>query len=149
MKQVIFSVFFIVGLLLGPVVSAQETVSMPTKQEIKQQKKAFQKRHKQIQQLVKQYKKATPEQQASLKAELESLVSSQIEEGFLYAEKRLNHEQAQLDAWKDKLQEDKKNISQIKAERVDDLLTGAAKQKYKAARKAWKKQLKQARKRLR
>ena len=149
MKQVIFSVFLVVGLLSGAVVSAQETVAMPTKQEIKQQKKVFQKRHKQIRQLVKQYKKAAPEQQASLKAEIESLVSSQIEEGLLYAEKRLNREQAQLDAWKDKLQEDKKNISQIKAERVDDLLTGAAKQKYKAARKAWKKQLKQARKRLR
>ena len=42
--------------------------------------------------------------------------------------------------------EDEKNLEAVKAQRVDDLLSGEAKKKQKAAKKAWKKQMKAVKK---
>ena len=111
---------------------------------VAQRKKAFKARRKQIKQLVKKYKKAHENEKPAIKTELEKLVSENVDEWMNYLKKRVASEQQNLDNWKTRIEQDEANLPQLKAQRVDDLLTGAAKQKHKEAKKAWKKQLKQA-----
>ena len=42
-----------------------------------------------------------------------------------------------------KIQADEKDLAHVKAQRVEDLLSGEAEKKQKAARKAWRKQMRQ------
>ena len=63
-----------------------------------------------------------------------------------YMKERIAAERANLDNWEKKIQEDEKNLEAVKAQRVDDLLSGEAKKKQKAAKKAWKKQMKAVKK---
>ena len=60
-----------------------------------------------------------------------------------YMKATIAAERANLDNWEKKIEADEQNLAQVKAQRVEDLLSGEAKRKYKAAKKAWKKQMRQ------
>lgn len=130
--------------MVGPVAFAgQEVVSSADRPTWAQQRKEFKARRKQIDKLVRQYKKSSAAEQPAIKAQLEELVSQRVDDSFTYMQQRISEERARLDDWEKKIKEDQANISQIKAQRVEDLLTGAAKKKHKQAKKRWKKQLKE------
>ena len=122
-----------------PVVATAPSVTKITRAE---QKKQFKARRKLIRKLVKDYRKAPDEQKPAIKAELAKLVSQSVDAAREYVRERIAAEKANLQNWEDKLNAEEKNLDQIKAEHVEDLLSGTAKKKHKAAKKAWKKQMK-------
>lgn len=144
------AILVVVLLLGGSCLWAQEVpAAQKSSQQVTdtQRKKVFQARRKQIKKLVKKYKKANEADKPALYAELEKLVSLQMDDGLAYMQERLAEEQARLDRWKAHLKTRTENVQQTKEKWISDLLTGAAKQKHKKAKKAWKKQLQQMRKR--
>ncbi len=110
------------------------------------EKSSFMARRKQIKQLIKKYKKAPANEKPAIKAELTQVVSVHVDAQLAYMKERIAAERANLDNWEKKIQEDEKNLEAVKAQRVDDLLSGEAKKKQKAAKKAWKKQMKAVKK---
>ena len=110
------------------------------------EKEAFKARRKQIKGLIKKYKKAPESEKAAIKEELSKLVSQHVDAQMAYMKERIAQERANLDNWEKKIAEDEKNLDAVKAKRVEDLLSGEAKKKQKAARKAWKKQMRQVKK---
>jgi len=110
------------------------------------EKSSFMARRKQIKQLIKKYKKAPANEKSAIKAELTQVVSVHVDAQLAYMKERIAAERANLDNWEKKIQEDEKNLEAVKAQRVDDLLSGEAKKKQKAAKKAWKKQMKAVKK---
>ena len=60
-----------------------------------------------------------------------------------YMKNRIAAERANLDNWEQKIKDDQAHLAQVKAQRVEDLLSGEAAKKHKAAKKAWKKQMRQ------
>ena len=137
--------------------TAEKAVSQPAVQEqtkaVKlspaEQKKAFEKRQKLIKKLVKQYRKAPAAQQPAIKAQLAQVVSESVDAGMAYVKQRIADERANLDNWEAKMKENEQNLDQIKARRVEELLSPEAERKHKAAQTAWKKQMKQAEKQMR
>ena len=101
----------------------------------------FKARRKQIKELIKKYKKAPEAQKPAIKAELAQVVSAQVDAQMVYMKQRIADERANLDNWERKINEDEQNLAQVKAQRVEDLLSGEAAKKHKAAKKAWKKQM--------
>ena len=141
MRKLIGIVVVMIGLVTG--VYAQEKkgiITIPTV--TKAQKKEFKARRKQLNQLVKQYQKTPENEKASVKAEVEKIVSTGVEDHLSYMKSYVAQQRERLDRWEAKIQEDEQNLSRIKAQRVEDLLTGAAKEKHKQAKKRWKAQLK-------
>lgn len=130
--------FVMIFLVLPLFVFAQDAT-------LAQQRSAFKARRKQINKLVRQYKKAPAEEQPAIKAQLEELVSKDVDDGFAYMKQHIAQERARLDNWEKKIKADEANLVQVKERRVEDLLTGAAKKKHRQAKKAWKKQLKEQR----
>lgn len=120
--------------------------AQPAQQTRAEQKKEFKARRKQIRRLVKEYHKASAEEQAAIKEKLTALVSQSVDAGLAYVKARIAAEKANVEHWENKIREDEANLPALKAQRVEDLLSGAAKKKYKAARKEWKKQMKSLRK---
>ena len=102
----------------------------------------FKARRKQIKELIKKYKKAPEAQKPAIKEELAQVVSVQVDAQMAYMKQRIADERANLDNWERKINEDEQNLAQVKAQRVEDLLSGEAAKKHKAAKKAWKKQMK-------
>lgn len=113
-----------------------------------EQKKQMKARRKQIKKLVKAYKKASADEKKLIKAQLTELVSISVDNGILYMKQRIASERENLDNWEAKVQKEEANLPTIKAQRVEDLLSGEAKKKHKAAKKAWKKQIKEAKKKM-
>lgn len=113
-----------------------------------EQKKAFKARQKRIKKLVKQYRKASEAEKPAIKAQLSEVVSQSVDAGMAYVKARIAAERANLDNWEAKLQENEQNLAQIKARRVEDLLSGEAERRHKAAQKKWKKQMKEAEKKM-
>ena len=74
------------------------------------------------------------------------MVGTHVDAQLAYMKEHIAAERANLDNWEKKIQEDEKNLAAVKAKRVEDLLSGEAKKKQKAAKKAWKKQLKAVKK---
>ncbi len=129
--------------LLGPAVFAKETFKTEQKPAVvSTEKAAFQARRKQIKELIKKYKKAPASEKPAVKAELEKVVSSHVDAQMAYMKNRIAAERANLDNWEKKIAADEQNLAAVKAQRVEDLLSGAAKKKQKAAKKAWKAQMK-------
>ena len=124
----------------APANASQATVSVAA------QKAKFKARHKRVQQLIKKYKKAAEAQKPAIKEELAAIVGEQVDAQLVYMKNRIADERANLDNWEAKIKTDEENLVQVKAQRVEDLLSGAAKQKQKAAKKAWKKQMKELKK---
>ncbi len=111
-----------------------------------QRKAIFKARRKQIKQLVKKYKKASAQEKPAIKQELSALVGEQVDAGLMYMKNRIQEERANLDNWEAKIKQDEENLPAVKAQRVEEILSGTAKQKFKQARKKWKKELKNKRK---
>ena len=108
----------------------------------KEQRKAFKQRGKQIRRLVKQYRKAkSSEEKAAIKEQLAQLVSQATDAGNAWALARVAAEKENLIRWEQKLQEQQAHLDEIKARRVEELLSGEAEQRFKLARKRWKKEL--------
>lgn len=101
----------------------------------------FKARRKQIKELIKKYKKAPEAQKPAIKEALAQVVSVQVDAQMAYMKQRIADERANLDNWERKINEDEQNLAQVKAQRVEDLLSGEAAKKHKAAKKAWKKQM--------
>ena len=125
--------------------AAQSSVTSSARPTLAQQRKDFKARRKQINKLVRQYKKAPTAEQPAIKAQLSELVWQGMEERFAYMKQRIQEERARLDDWEKKIKAEEENILQVKAQHVEDLLTGAAREKHRQAKKRWKKQLKEQR----
>ena len=114
-----------------------------------QQKKEFKARRKLIRKLVKAYHKASPEEQPAILAQLQEAVAQGTQAGLAYVKERIAAERANLESWETKVKQDEANLAQINEKRVAELLSKDAKKQHKARRKAWKKQIKEARKKMR
>ncbi len=133
--------------LLAPVALAKHSPKTGEKPAVASaEKESFKARRKQIKELIKKYKKAPESEKAAIKAELSKLVSQHVDAQMVYMKEHIAQERANLDNWEKKIEEDEKNLEAVKAKRVEDLLSGEAKKKQKAARKAWKKQMHQVKK---
>lgn len=148
MKKLLLSVCFL-G-LMTPLVSAAEPAQTSAAQTVEmspaQRKALFKARRKQIKQLVKKYNKAAEKDKPAIRQELTVLVGEQVDNGLTYMKNRIAAERANLDNWEAKIKQDEANLPAVKAQRVEDLLSGQAKKKYKQARKAWKQQIKSVKK---
>jgi hypothetical protein len=136
--SLIFGLFLLAA---GSVYAAQTPVA---ENSVAAQRRTFKVQRKQISKLVKQYKKASDADKPAIKAQLEKAVSERVDMGLAYVKARIEAEKANLQNWEEKVKADETRLDQIKAERLNDWLSGDAKKKFKAARKQWKKQLKQA-----
>lgn len=114
-----------------------------------EQKKQFKVRRKLIKKLVKAYRKAPEAEKPTIKAQLAEVVSEGVDAGLSYVKARIAAERANLDNWEAKVRAEEANLPAVKAQRVEDLLSGEAKRKHKAAKKAWKKQMKEAKRGMR
>ena len=146
MKKIL--IFLLCVGVLSPVALAEDTVALQgNKQAIASaEKSAFQARRKQIRQLLKKYKKASESEKPAIKAQLAQVVGEHVDAQLVYMKEHIAAERANLDNWEKKIQEDEKNLEAVKAKRVEDLLSGEAQKKQKAAKKAWKKQMKAVKK---
>lgn len=130
--------------LLAPVYAGEKHAKKEaTPNAVATQQNEFKARRKHIKELIKKYKKAPESQKPAIKAELAAVVSAQVDAQLDYMKARIADERANLDNWEKKIQTDEKNLTQVKAQRVEELLSGEAEKKHKAAKKAWKKQMKQ------
>ena len=115
----------------------------------KEQRKEFKQRRKQIRRLVKKYRKATSAaEKAAIKTQLEQIISDTTDAGMAWALGRVAAEKENLIRWEQKLQEQQQHLEQIKARRVDELLSGEAEQRFKLAKKRWKKEMKDFKKNM-
>ena len=134
------------SVLPAPGTSVAKTPQTLTRAE---QRKRFKQRRKQIRQLVKAYHKASAEEQPAILAKLQEVVAQSTQAGLIYVKERIAAERANLDGWEEKVKQDEQNLAQISKGRVQALLAKDAKKQHKARKKAWKKQIKEARKQMR
>ena len=143
MKKSIILVLCLV--LASPVVvahKAQTTTPQVASASIATDKQTFKARRKLVKQLIKKYKKAPASEKPAIKAQLAQIVGQQVDAQLAYMKERIAAERANLDNWEQKIQQDEANLPAVKAKRVEELLSGEAQKKHKAAKKAWKKQMK-------
>ena len=115
----------------------------------KQQRERFEKRNKEIKKLAKQYRKAkSEEKKAQIKARLAEIVSQATDESIVWSKERIAAVRANLNQWEKTIQEQEKNLEQVKAKRVDDILSGEAERRYKLAQKRWKQEMKDRKKQM-
>ena len=129
--------------LFAPCVQVQQKTASDKPAVVSTEKEAFKARRAQIKELIKKYKKAPESEKPAIKAELTAVVSEHVDAQLAYMKTRIAAERANLDNWEKKIQADEQNLPAVKAQRVEDLLSGEAEKKQKAARKAWKKQMRQ------
>lgn len=111
-----------------------------------QQRKIFKQRNKAIRRLAKQYRKASAEEKPAIKAQLAQIVSDATDESMAWAQQRLAEEKNNLARWEQTLQQRQAHLDEVKAKRVDDILSGEAQRRYQLARKRWKAEMKDAKK---
>ncbi len=150
----------IAGLAWGTLgVQAQEALPQETQPAVKTQAqetalpldayKRFQARNKQIRKLTKQYRKAkTAEKKAQLKEQLLQIVSEATDEGLVRSRERIAAERANLNRWEEKIKEQESHLDEVKAQRVEDLLSGEAERRHKLAQQRWKKEMKDRKERM-
>ena len=112
----------------------------------KEQRKIFKQRNKEIRRLVKAYRKADTAQKLVIKEQLFRIVSEATDESLAFAQQRLSAEKANLAQWEKILQQRSAQREEIKARRVDEILSGEAKRRYELAKKRWKKEIKEFKK---
>ncbi len=127
--------------LFAPCVQAKEKPATDKSAAVSAEKEAFKARRAQIKTLIKKYKKAPESEKPAVKAQLSAVVGEQVDAQMDYMKARIAAERANLDNWERKIKEDEQNLAQVKAQRVEDLLSGEAEKKQKAAKKAWRKQM--------
>ena len=74
------------------------------------------------------------------------VVGRHVDAQLAYMKNRIAAERVNLDNWEKKIAADEKDLDAVKAKRVEDLLSGEAAKKQKAARKAWRQQMRQVKK---
>ena len=112
-----------------------------------EQYERFKARNKEIKKLAKAYRKAkTEEKKAEIKARLTQIVSEATDESIAWSKERIASVRTNLDQWEITLQEQEANLEQIKAQRVDDILSGEAERRHKLAQKRWKQEMKDRKK---
>lgn len=109
-----------------------------------EQKKQFKARRKLIKKLLKEYRAAPEAEKPAIKAQLTEVVSQGVDAGLAYMKARITAERENLDNWEAKIKEEEANLDAVKAQRVEDLISGEAERKHKAAKKAWKQKIKDA-----
>lgn len=128
--------------LLAPLCAAQEKPAKGGKPAaVSTDKETFKARRAQIKTLLKKYKKAPEDEKPAIKEELSKIVGQQVDAQLDYMRATIAAERANLDNWERKIKEDEQNLPAVKAQRVEDLLSGEAEKKQKAAKKAWKRQM--------
>ncbi|MBP5403668.1 MAG: hypothetical protein J6Y17_01090 [Elusimicrobiaceae bacterium] len=142
MKKLMVFVFCM-GLLVPVCLAKEKAQSKDQSVIVSTEQAQFKARRKQIKELIKKYKKAPENQKPAIKAELTQVVSQHVDAQMTYMKNRIAAERANLDNWEKKIEQDEQNLAQVKAQRVEDLLSGEAAKKQKAAKKAWKKQMRQ------
>ncbi len=113
-----------------------------------QRKKLFKQRNKEIRKLVKKYRKASAEQKSQIKTRLSEIVSQVTDESIAWSKERISAEKENLLQWEKKLQEQEQHLPEVKARRVDEILSGEAERRHKLAKKRWKKELKDRKQRM-
>lgn len=113
-----------------------------------QRKKLFKQRNKEIRKLVKKYRKASAEQKSQIKTRLSEIVSQATDESIAWSKERISAEKENLLQWEKKLQEQEQHLPEVKARRVDEILSGEAERRHKLAKKRWKKELKDRKQRM-
>lgn len=142
MKKLLIFVLF-----LGVLTPAVWAGDKPVKADVQvvsaaAEKEQFKARRKLVKQLIKKYKKAPESEKPAIKAELTQVVGQHVDAQLVYMKNHIAAERANLDNWEKKIEADEKDLDAVKAKRVEDLLSGEAAKKQKAARKAWRKQMK-------
>lgn len=122
----------------------EETSKQTLSQE--EQYKRFQARNAEIRKLTKAYRKASATQKPVIKKRLAQIVSEATDESIAWSKERIAAERANLDQWEKTLQEREGNLEQVKAQRVDDILSGEAERRHKLAQKRWKQEMKDRKK---
>ncbi len=129
-------------------VPAQKTVqaqAQPLTPE--EQKERFDARNKEIRKLTKRYRKTkSEEEKAQIKERLAEIVSEATDEGIAWSKERIAATRADMDRWEKMIQDQEANLEQIKARRVDDILSGEAERRHKLAQKRWKQEMKDRKK---
>lgn len=114
----------------------------------KQQRKLYKQRNKEILKLAKQYRKASEADKPQIKAKLSAIVSKAMDEGMARSQQQIADTRNNLDKWQAKLDEEQKNWPAVKAQRVDDILSGEAERRHKLAQKRWKAEMKAMKERI-
>ena len=138
MKKILFFVLWVC--LLAPAYAGEKHIK-DGKTTLSAEQREFKARRTQIKTLIKKYKKAPESEKPAIKAELAQVVDTQVDAQLEYMKQHIAAERVNLDNWEKKIQADEQNLAQVKAQRVEDLLSGEAAKKQKAAKKAWKKQM--------
>ena len=142
MKKLVLFVL-LVGLLPPTLLAKDKQTENGKPAAVSTQQAQFKARRAHIKTLLKKYKKAPESEKPAIKEELSKIVSEQVDAQLEYMKARIAAERANLDNWEKKIQADEQNLPTVKAQRVEDLLSGEAAKKQKAAKKAWKKQMRQ------
>lgn len=109
--------------------------------------KRFRARNKQIRKLTRQYRKAkTAEKKAQIKAQLLQIVSEATDEGLVWSKERIAAERANLNRWEEKIKEQETHLDEVKAQRVEDILSGEAERRHKLAQQRWKREIRDSKK---
>ena len=112
----------------------------------KAQRKIFKQQGKQIRRLVKQYQKASAQEKVAIKEQLSQIISQATDQSMAWAMQRVSSEKENLAQWERKLQERQAHLDEIKARRVDEILSGEAQHRFKLAKKRWKKEIRDLKK---
>ena len=107
-----------------------------------QRHKIFKQRNKEIRKLVKQYRKASSMEKPKIKEQLAQIVSQATDEGLVWSKERIAAERANLNRWEAKIKEQETHLDEVKAQRVEDILSGEAERRHKLAQQRWKKEIK-------
>lgn len=113
----------------------------------KQQRDLFKARNKEIRKLTKRYRKTkSEEEKAQIKARLYEIVSAATDEGLAWGKKHIASVRANMDRWEEVIKEQEANLDEVKAQRVDNILSGEAERRHKLAQKRWKQEMKDRKK---
>ncbi len=153
MKKIFLVLLFaVVGLCVRAAENQTENISentqTPAVMTQEERHKIFKERNKEIRKLVKKYRKASAEEKPKIKERLAKIVSQTTDESMAWSKARIAAEKENLAQWEQKLQEQEENLSEVKARRVDEILSGEAERRHKLAKKRWKKELKDRKKRM-
>ena len=127
-------------------VPAQKTVqAQPLTPE--EQKERFDARNKEIRKLTKRYRKTkSEEEKVQIKIRLLEIVSQATDESLAWGKERIAATRADMDRWEEAIKEQETNLDAIKAQRVEDILSGEAERRHKLAQKRWKREMKDRKK---
>ncbi len=112
-----------------------------------ERQKIFKQRNKEIRKLTKRYRKTkSEEEKVQIKIRLLEIVSQATDESLAWGKERIAATRANMDRWEEAIKEQETNLDAIKAQRVEDILSGEAERRHKLAQKRWKREMKDRKK---